>query len=131
MKPHDKRNRKAKPSKKPFVLPLADKIKLIGIPVSLFAIVIWAYIWTCKRQQSMAIDKVVKTWQAKYALSDEQTERLKSMELLFHGTGNPFSNLDVPTKQEVTAHHIDMSLVVDAGNRERFLTNLEQAKKHH
>lgn len=113
------------------ILSLADKCKLIGIPLGIFVAVIWISIFAHTRRQSRSIDQIIERWSKRYDLTGNQAEQLREIELSFHGNGNPFIFSNPPTREEVREHHIRMSKVVNQDMAERFFEDLEKGQKRH
>lgn len=72
-------------------------------------------------QQRKALDKQLAQWKPLYHLTDEQAERIRQIELDFHGNGNPFTSRVSGTPEEDEAHHLEISRVMKPKDAERFL----------
>jgi hypothetical protein len=55
-------------------------------------------------------------WKQAKHLSDDQVDRLRQMELGFHGTGNPFSFGRHHTHEESEAHHLQVAALLRTGS---------------
>ena len=81
--------------------------------------------------QRQALDKQFAKWKKTYHLTDEQAARIRQMELDFHGNGNPFTSRDSGTPEENTAHHLEMSRVMNPEDGERFFRDIQHSKEQH
>lgn len=113
------------------VILLRDKVKLVSVAFGSATIVIWLFILSCLKQQSVAIDRQLQKWKASYHLTDEQVLRLKEIELTFHGNGNPFTNFKAHTPDDTSKHHRYMSTLMNPEDGARFLADMEHRPSRH
>ena len=104
---------------------LRDKAMLIGVPVLLLAVPSLVMHFSSIRQQRASIAKTVEGWRAVYHINDEQVERIKQIEIGFHGNGSPFSIRPVHTKEGKRRHHQEISDLMAPEDGAHFMQAME------
>lgn len=67
-----------------------------------------------------ALERRLKKWKIKYALTDAEVARLRALEESFHGAGGLFPRGN-PTPQENARHRLEIAAVLPADAAQRFL----------
>ncbi len=123
--------RKKKAAAKPAALSLRDKAVLIGVPILLLAVPALVLHFSSISQQTASIAKTVEGWKTTYHINDEQAERIKQIELDFHGNGSPFSIKPTRSKDEKHRHHEDISRLMSPEDGAHFMKVMEKSEGKH
>ena len=126
-----KLSRKKKDAPAPTKLKLRDKAMLIGVPILLLAIPAFVLHFSSIHQQTTSISKTVTKWKTTYHITDEQAERIKQIELDFHGSGSPFSIKPAHTRDEKHRHHEEISRLRSPEDGARFMKSMEKSEGSH
>jgi hypothetical protein len=126
-----KLSRKKKPAATPTTFALRDKVMLIGVPILLLAIPALVLHFSSIHQQTTSISKTVTKWKTTYHITDEQAERIKQIELDFHGSGSPFSIKPAHTRDEKHRHHEEISRLMSPEDGARFMRAMERSEGKH
>ena len=126
-----KLSRKKKASATPTALAPRDKALLIGVPILLLAIPALVLHFSSIHQQTTSISKTVTKWKTTYHITDEQAERIKQIELDFHGSGSPFSIKPAHTRDEKHRHHEEISRLMSPEDGARFMRAMERSEGKH
>ena len=126
-----KLSRKKKDAPAPTKLKLRDKAMLIGVPILLLAIPAFVLHFSSIHQQTTSISKTVTKWKTTYHITDEQAERIKQIELDFHGSGSPFSIKPAHTRDEKHRHHEEISRLMSPEDGARFMKSMEKSEGSH
>jgi hypothetical protein len=126
-----KLSRKKKDAPAPTKLKLRDKAMLIGVPILLLAIPAFVLHFSSIHQQTTSISKTVTKWKTTYHITDEQAERIKQIELDFHGSGSPFSIKPAHTRDEKHRHHEEISRLMSPEDGARFMRAMERSEGKH
>lgn len=81
--------------------------------------------------QRAALHRVLAAWTVTYHLTPEQADRIREIELNFHGNGNPFTSRESGTPEENDAHHLEVSRVMNPEDGARFLKAMIKNGGHH
>jgi len=82
-------------------------------------------------QQTASISKTVQKWKTTYHINDEQAERIKQIELDFHGNGSPFSIKPTRNRDEKHRHHEEIRRLMSAEDGVRFMKAMEKSEGKH
>jgi len=126
-----KLSRKKKPAATPTTFALRDKAMLIGAPILLLAIPALVLHFSSIHQRTTSISKTVVKWKTTYHINDEQAERIKQIELDFHGSGSPFSIKPAHTRDEKHRHHEEISRLMSPEDGARFMRAMERSEGKH
>jgi hypothetical protein len=126
-----KLSRKKKASATPTALAPRDKAMLIGVPILLLAIPALVLHFSSIHQQTTSISKTVTKWKTTYHINDEQAERIKQIELDFHGNGSPFSIKPARTRDEKDRHQVEISRLMSPEEGARFIKMMEAGNERH
>ena len=126
-----KLSRKKKASATPTALAPRDKALLIGVPILLLAIPALVLHFSSIHQQTTSISKTVTKWKTTYHINDEQAERIKQIELDFHGNGSPFSIKPARTRDEKDRHQVEISRLMSPEEGARFIKMMEAGNERH
>ena len=123
--------RKKKAAAKPAALSLRDKAVLIGVPILLLAVPALVLHFSSISQQTASIAKTVEGWKTTYHINDEQAERIKQIELDFHGNGSPFTIKPSRTGEDKHRHHEEISRLMSPEDGARFMRAMERSEGKH
>ena len=126
-----KLSRKKKAAATPTAFAPRDKAMLIGVPILLLAIPALVLHFSSIHQQTTSISKTVQKWKTTYHINDEQAERIKQIELDFHGNGSPFSIKPTRSKDEKHRHHEDISRLMSPEDGAHFMKVMEKSEGKH
>ena len=126
-----KRTPKKKADTAPTTLAPRDKAMLIGVPILLLAVPALVLHFSSISQQTVSIAKTVEGWKTTYHINDEQAERIKQIELDFHGNGSPFSIKPTRSKDEKHRHHEDISRLMSPEDGAHFMKVMEKSEGKH
>lgn len=126
-----KLSRKKKAATAPTTLASRDKVMLIGVPILLLAVPALVLHFSSISQQTASIAKTVEGWKTTYHINDEQAERIKQIELDFHGNGSPFSIKPTRSKDEKHRHHEDISRLMSPEDGAHFMKVMEKSEGKH
>jgi hypothetical protein len=126
-----KRTPKKKADTAPTTLAPRDKAMLIGVPILLLAVPALVLHFSSISQQTASIAKTVEGWKTTYHINDEQAERIKQIELDFHGNGSPFSIKPTRSKDEKHRHHEDISRLMSPEDGAHFMKVMEKSEGKH
>lgn len=126
-----KLSRKKKPAATPTAFAPRDKAMLIGLLILLLAIPALVLHFSSIHQQTTSISKTVTKWKTTYHITDEQAERIKQIELDFHGNGSPFSIKPARTRDEKHRHHEEISRMMSPENGAHFMQAMERSEGKH
>jgi len=126
-----KLSRKQKAVPVPTKLTLRDKAMLIGVPILLLAVPALILHFSSIHQQTSSISKTVQKWKSTYHINDEQAERIKQIELDFHGNGSPFSIKPTRSKEEKHRHHEEISRLMSPEDGAHFMKVMEKSEGKH
>ena len=121
-----KRTPKKKATTAPTTLAPRDKAMLIGVPILLLAVPALVLHFSSISQQTASIAKTVEGWKTTYHINGEQAERIKQIELDFHGNGSPFSIKPTRSKDEKHRHHEDISRLMSPEDGAHFMQEMEK-----
>ncbi len=68
-----------------------------------------------------ALGRLLEKWTASYHLTGEQADRIRQIEVEFHGNGNPFTSRGSATPEENHAHHLEISRAMNPEDGARFM----------
>lgn len=77
------------------------------------------------------LDHQLARWRIQYQLDDATVEKLRRLELEFHGSGNPFTTPIRRSGGETEKHHEAMADLIAPWHREKFLRDLESEELGH
>ena len=126
-----KTSRKPKAAPAPTKLSLRDKSIVFGI---LFMLLVFPAIFLhihSINQQTASISITVQKWKSTYHINDEQAERIKQIELDFHGNGSPFSIKPTRSKDAKHRHHEDISRLMSPEDGAHFMKVMEKSEGKH
>lgn len=125
MKGHQQHSKKTKRKEKSsgVRITLVDRLTLIFVPLISFGLVVSLYIWGCIHQHDRELNRQMERWRKSYHLTEPQVTKIRELELIFHGNGNPFAFRGKPTRQELDQHHAAISQVMPPVDGTRFLTD--------
>jgi len=123
--------RKKKAAAKPSALSLRDKAVLISVPILLLAVPALVLHFSSIHQQTASIAKTVEGWRSIYHLNDGQVERIKQIEIDFHGNGSPFSIKPTRARDEKHRHHEEISRLMSPEDGARFMKVMEKSEGKH
>ena len=126
-----KLSRKQKAVPVPTKLTLRDKAMLIGVPILLLAVPALILHFSSIHQQTSSISRTVQKWKSTYHINDEQAERIKQIELDFHGNGSPFSIKPARTRDEKHHHHEEISRLMSPEDGAHFMKVMEKSEGKH
>ncbi len=126
-----KLSRKQKAVPVPTKLTLRDKAMLIGVPILLLAVPALVLHFSSIHQQTSSISRTVQKWKSTYHINDEQAERIKQIELDFHGNGSPFSIKPTRSKEEKHRHHEEISRLMSPEDGAHFMKVMEKSEGKH
>ena len=126
-----KPSRKQKTVPAPTKLSKRDKAMLIGVPIVLLAVPALVLHFSAIHQQTASVTRTVTKWKTTYHINDEQVERIKQIELDFHGNGSPFSIKPARNKDEKHRHHEEISRLMSPEDGARFLQVMEKSEGKH
>jgi hypothetical protein len=126
-----KLSRKNKIAPAPTKMMLRDKALLIGVPILLLAVPALILHFSSIHQQTSSISKTVQKWKSTYHINDEQAERIKQIELDFHGNGSPFSIKPTRSKEEKHRHHEEISRLMSPEDGAHFMKVMEKSEGKH
>jgi hypothetical protein len=115
----------------PTTLPRKDKLYFIGIPILLLGIVALLLHVGSTAQQNAAVTRTVTKWKTTYHFAEGQAERIKQIELDFHGNGSPFRIKPTRSKEEKHCHHEEISRLMSPEDGARFMKAMEQSEGKH
>ncbi|MBL9184052.1 MAG: hypothetical protein JNN17_18055 [Verrucomicrobiaceae bacterium] len=108
-----------------------DKAMLIGVPILLLAVPALVIHFSSLHQQHASVSKTVEGWKTVYHLDDEQAERIKQIELDFHGSGSPFSIKPARTRDDKHRHHEEISRLMSPEDGAHFMQAMEKGADKH
>ena len=126
-----KLSRKQKAVPAPTKLSLRDKAMLIGVPILLLAVPALVLHFSAIHQQTASIAKTVEGWKTTYHINDAQAERIKQIEITFHGNGSPFSIKPARTRDEKHRHHEEISRLMSPEDGAHFMQAMERSEGKH
>lgn len=126
-----KLSRKQKAVPAPTMLSLRDKAMLIGVPILLLAVPALVLHFSAIHQQTASIAKTVEGWKTTYHINDAQAERIKQIEITFHGNGSPFSIKPARSKDEKHHHHEEISRLMSPEDGAHFMQVMEKSDGRH
>jgi hypothetical protein len=126
-----KLSRKQKTVPAPTKLSLRDKAIVIGFLLLLLVFpAVFLHIHTFNKQTA-SIAKTVEGWKTTYHINDAQAERIKQIELTFHGSGSPFSIKPARSKEEKHHHHEEISRLMSPEDGAHFMQVMEKSDGNH
>lgn len=126
-----KPSRKSKAAAASTTLSPRDKAMLIGVPILLLAVPALVIHFSSLRQQHASVSKTVEGWKTTYHLNGEQAERIKQIEIDFHGNGSPFSIKPARTRDEKHRHHEEISRLMSPEDGAHFMQAMEKGSDKH
>lgn len=102
----------------------ADKLLLIGVPFLLLGAITLFMNFTGVRNHEASISRTVEKWKLLYHLEPSKVERIKEMEITFHGNGSLFSIKGQPDREQNHQHHLEISRLMSAEDGERFMKTM-------
>lgn len=126
-----KLSRKKKAVTPPSTLKLREKAVFIGFVLLFFGLPAFFLHRRSIHDQTASISKTVQKWKDTYHINDEKTERIKQIELNFHGNGSPFSIKPTRTKEEKYRHHQEISTLMEPEDGVRFMKAMEKSDDRH
>lgn len=81
--------------------------------------------------QRAALNRMLASWTVSYHLTPEQADRIREIELNFHGNGNPFTSRESGTPEENDAHHLEVSRVMSPEDGARFIKAMVKSGGRH
>lgn len=126
-----KLSRKQKIVPVPTKLTLRDKAKVFGFLLLLLVFpAVFLHIHSIN-QQTASVTRTVTKWKTTYHINAEQAERIKQIELDFHGNGSPFSIKPARTRDEKHHHHEEISRLMSPENGALFMKAMERSEGRH
>jgi len=126
-----KLSRKTKIAPAPTKLTLRDKGIIFGFLILILVLpAVFLHIHSIN-QQTASVSKTVAKWKTTYHISDEQAERIKQIELDFHGSGSPFSIKPARTRDEKHRHHKEISRLMSPEDGAHFMKAMENGEVKH
>lgn len=126
-----KLSRKKKAAPTPTQLSWRDKAFIFGFLLLLLVFpVVFLHIHSVN-QQTASISKTVTKWKTTYHINDEQAERIKQIELDFHGNGSPFNIKPTRAREEKHRHHEEISRLMSPEDGARFMKAMEKSEGKH
>ena len=123
------RIKKAAPA--PTKLTLRDKAIVFGFLLLLLVVpAVFLHIHSIN-QQTASISKTVQKWKTAYHITDEQAERIKQIELDFHGNGSPFGIKPARSRDEKHRHHEEISRLMSPEDGAHFMKSMEKGEVKH
>ena len=126
-----KLSRKQKAVPLPTKLTLRDKATVFGFLLLLFVFPAFFLHIHSINQQTASISKTVQKWKTTYHINDEQAERIKQIELDFHGNGSPFSIKAASSREEKHRHHEEISRLMSPEDGAHFMKVMEKSEGKH
>lgn len=126
-----KLSRKKKAAPAPTKLSLWDKAIVFGF-LFLFLILpaIFLHIHSINLQTA-SISRTVQKWKTTYHIDDEEIERIKQIELNYHGNGSPFSIKPARTRDDKHRHHEEISRLMSPEDGAHFMKAGEKSEDKH
>ncbi|MHB1083036.1 MAG: hypothetical protein ACYC67_26825 [Prosthecobacter sp.] len=126
-----KLSRKKKAVPAPTKLSLRDKAIVFGFLLLLLVFpAVFLHIHSVN-QQTASISRTVQKWKTTYHINDEQAERIKQIELTFHGNGSPFSIKPARSAEERHHHHEEISRLMSPDDGAHFMQVMEKSEGKH
>jgi hypothetical protein len=126
-----KLSRKKKDAPAATKLTLRDKAIVFGFLLLLLVLpAVFLHIHSIN-QQTASISRTVVKWKTTYHINDEQAERIKQIELDFHGNGSPFSIKPARSRDEKHRHHEEISRLMSPEDGAQFMSVMEQSEGKH
>lgn len=126
-----KHSRKKKAAPAPTKLSWRDKAIIFGFLLLLLVFpAVFLHIHSVN-QQTASVTRTVTKWKTTYHINDEQAERIKQIELDFHGNGSPFSIKPAHTRDEKHRHHEEISRLMSPEDGARFMKAMEKSEGKH
>jgi hypothetical protein len=110
----------------PATLKLREKAVFLGFAFLFFGFPAFFLHRRSIHDQTASISKTVLKWKDTYHIDDDETERIKQIELNFHGNGSPFSIKPTRTKEEKHRHHQEISSLMGPEDGARFMKAMEK-----
>lgn len=126
-----KQPRQKKTTPPPAQLARADKLKVLGFLFLFFVVPTLLWHFYAIHQQVASIAKTVEQWKTIYHINGEQAERIKQIELDFHGNGSPFSIKPTRSKDAKHRHHEDISRLMSPEDGAHFMKMMEKSEGKH
>lgn len=98
--------------------------------VPLAAIVAFVF-FLSKVKWNSSITLQLNKWQRAYRLDDATVDRLRVIEVNFHGNGNPFASPIPHTKEEVAVHLQEMAALMGKTQGDEFLNDMRRGRWRH
>ena len=110
---------------------LSEKAFFIGFILLLFGVPAFFIHRRAIHDQTASISKTVLKWKNTYHINDEQVERIKQIELQFHGNGSPLSSKPTRTREEKYRHHQEISSLMAPEDGAQFMKAMEKNGDRH
>ena len=126
-----KLSRKKKAAPAPTKLTLRDKGIIFGFLLLILVFpAVFLHIHSIN-QQTASVSRTVAKWKTTYHINDEQAERIKQIELDFHGNGSPFNIKPARSRDEKHRHHEEISRLMSPEDGARFMKAMEKSEGKH
>lgn len=126
-----KLSRKKKDAPAATKLTLRDKAFVFGFLLLLLVVpAVFLHIHSIN-QQTASISRTVTKWKTTYHINDAQAERIKQIELDFHGNGSPFTIKPSRTRDEKHRHHEEISRLMSPEDGAHFMQAMERSEGKH
>ncbi|MGE0414962.1 MAG: hypothetical protein AB7Q64_23360 [Verrucomicrobiales bacterium] len=87
------------------------------------------FLFTSKWNSSITLR--LDQWRQAYQLDDATVDRLRVIEVNFHGNGNPFTGPIPHTKEEVAVHLQEMASLMGEPQGDEFLNDMRRGRWRH
>lgn len=128
MSKHSRRKLTPAPSAK---ISRSDEIKAVGFLFLFFVVLTLFWYFHSVHQQEASVSKTIEEWKTTYHITDSQAERIKQIELDFHGNGSPFAIKSNRTSEEKRRHHEEISSQMSPEDGVRFMRVMEESTGRH
>jgi hypothetical protein len=128
MSKHSRRKLAAPPSAK---ISRSDETKAFGFLLLFFVFLTLFWYFHSVYQQDLSVSKTIEEWKTIYHITDSQAERIKQIELDFHGNGSPFAIKSNRTHDEKHRHHEEISRQMPPEDGARFMQVMEEGTGRH
>ena len=109
----------------------ADKLKVIAFLLLFFVAPMLFWHFHAIHLQAASVSKTVEEWKTLYHITNSQAERIKQIELDFHGSGSPFSIQGHRMPDEKHRHHTEISRLMSPDDGARFMKVMEKSQGRH
>lgn len=120
------KRKKGREPEPPAPMTLRDKLRIWGWLAGSGLVFLLYLHFISTRQQRIGIDEQIDRWRRDYHLTQEQAQRIRSIELKFHGSGDPLTR-PAHTPGETRDHHRAMTDAMNPEDGELFLKSQESS----